>query len=396
MQGEEARARAAAHAAQVSAEALEMERVGVWLFKDRGTRLVCATQYTRSTRTHSSGQVLLASDYPIYVESLKQLRAIAAEDARSHPLTRELAKTYLEPAEIFSLLDAPIIRQGRVVGVVCHEHTGTPRAFGQKDVDFASSVADMLALFFEQADRLELEAALQEQAEERLEQQKMEALGRMARAVAHDFNNLLATITVTVSLLARSAPPSLKSVVDEVGSMIELGRRLTQQLMTFGKTREESPNATTDLPALVERMAPIVRTGLGKAIGLRLEIVIKHAIVPVDTSQLEQVLLNLCFNARDAIDGAGEITVRVREPQPTDEVAPDHVVLEVRDTGAGMNEVTSARVFEPFFTTKAAGTGLGLATVYGIVQRAGGVVRVTSAVGAGTTMRVALPRVPGS
>jgi signal transduction histidine kinase len=137
----------------------------------------------------------------------------------------------------------------------------------------------------------------------------------------------------------------------------------------------------------------VLRAGAGKSIGISAEIMIKDARVKIDPSQLEQILLNLCLNARDAIEGNGLIVVVLRDALDTDDdVAPDHVVLEVRDTGRGMNESTSSRIFEPFFTTKPEGTGLGLATVYGIVQRAGGVVRVESKPGAGTTLRVSLPR----
>jgi signal transduction histidine kinase len=392
VQGDEARAKAAEHATEVSAEALQMERVGVWLF--RGARLVCISQYTRTTGTHEAGAVLPSRTYPTYVEALREHRIIAAEDARTDPATSELTASYLEPFGITSMLDAPIIRNGRVIGVVCHEHVGPQRKFSQKDLDFASSVADIITLIFEQADRLELEAALQAQTEQRLEAQKMEALGRMARAVAHDFNNLLATVSITVTLLARSTPPSLKSTIDEVGSMIEIGRRLTQQLLTFGKAREDQPSGPIDVGATIQSMLPMLRTGAGKSIGISAEVIAKDARVAIDPSLLEQILLNLCLNARDAIDGNGLIAILLRDALETDDFAPDHVVLEVRDTGRGMSEATSARIFEPFFTTKPEGTGLGLATVYGIVQRAGGQVRVDSQPGAGTTMRVSLPRAP--
>jgi len=390
VQGDEARSKAAEHATEVSAEALHIERVGVWLFK--GARLVCISQYIRSSGKHEAGAVLPSRTFPTYVAALHERRIIAAENAREHPATRELKTSYLEPLGITSMLDAPIIRNGRVIGVVCHEHVGEPRKFGQKDLDFASSVADMITLIFEQADRLELEAALQAQTEQRLEHEKMEALGRMARAVAHDFNNTLATVSMTIALLARSMPPSLKPTIDEVTSMIEVGRRLTQQLLTFGKAKDDKPSGPIDVGATIERLLPMLRTAAGKSIGLSLDVLTPGARAPIDASHLEQIVLNLCLNARDAIDGNGLIAVVVRDALESDEIAPDHLVVEVRDTGRGMNEATSTRIFEPFFTTKSEGTGLGLATVYGIVQRAGGVVRVESQPGAGTIMRVSLPR----
>ena len=174
--------------------------------------------------------------------------------------------------------------------------------------------------------------------------------------------------------------------------MIELGRRLTQQLLTFGKASEGSVETKVDLHELIERMLPVLRAALGRGVELVIESSAHRPHVQADPSQLEQVLLNLCLNARDAIDHMGRVTVTLRDAREDDDVAPDHLVLEVRDTGAGMNEATCARIFEPFFTTKSTGTGLGLATVYGIVSRAGGLVRATSTPGQGTTMFVALPR----
>jgi signal transduction histidine kinase len=280
--------------------------------------------------------------------------------------------------------------------VVCHEHVGPARKWTDRELEFASSVADMVALVFEQADRLELEAALQHQTEQRLEHQKVEALGRMACAVAHDFNNVLATIQLSLSLLADADDASTQKLMEEMCSMIEVGRRLTQQLLTFGRSGDDAPAAAAiDLRQVIARMEPMLRTAVSRSVALELQLSTQDARVVAVESQLEQVVLNLCLNARDAMQGrGGTITVRLREPCDADDVAPDCVVLEVCDTGVGMNEAVSARIFEPFFTTKQAGTGLGLAAVHGIVRRAGGVVRVQSKPGNGTTMLVALPRAP--
>lgn len=392
LENDQSRAQGAQHATQVSAEALQVERVGVWLLRDHGARLSCVSQYVRSSGKHGGGQELFAKRYPTYVRALQERRAVVADDAQAHEYTCELKDSYLMPNGITSMLDAPIIHRGRVVGVVCHEHVGPRRVWTQKDIDFASSVADMLALIFEQADRLELEAALQQRTELRLEQQKMEALGRVARAVAHDFNNVLATISLTVEVMAQKADPALRNYASEALTMIGVGRRLTQQLLSFGTKQDGSSVGLIDLREILARIAPMVRTAIGESIGLDVQVQTEDARVVIDPSQLEQVLLNLCLNARDAIRGPGEIRVVLRDPITEDDVAPDQVVLEVKDNGTGMTEAVSTHVFEPFFTTKEKGTGLGLATVYGIVRRAGGLVQVLSAPGEGTTMFVALPR----
>ena len=395
LEGEQARSRAAAHATQVSADALDVDRVGLWLFRNHDQRLVCVCQYDRKARTHSAGQELAVADYPTYMHALREHRVIAAEDAQEHPITRELTTDYLKPHAIASLLDAPIIRDGRVLGVVCHEHVGTPRVWGERDLDFASAVADMVTLIFEQADRLELEAALQEQAEQRQESQKMEALGRMACGVAHDFNNVLGVISVSLGAFGRveAEHPELQGLTSRVDEMVKLGQRLTHQLLAFGREHKEFGNESTDFVALLERMDGLLTTAVGSRIRLQLEnALVGGHYVDVEASQLEQLVLNLVLNARDAIQDTGRVVLLLRESRPEDEVAPDSIVFEVRDNGAGMDATTCARMFEPYFTTKPRGAGLGLATVYGIARRAGGRARAISEPGYGTTVLVALPR----
>jgi signal transduction histidine kinase len=139
-------------------------------------------------------------------------------------------------------------------------------------------------------------------------------------------------------------------------------------------------------------MTGLLQSAVGSRIRLVLDTRVSGARVAVEASQLEQLILNLVLNARDAIPESGRIVVMLREAGAEDEVAPDSLVLEVRDDGSGMDASTCARMFEPYFTTKTTGTGLGLATVYGIVRRAGGAVRATSEPGRGTTVLVALPR----
>jgi two-component system, cell cycle sensor histidine kinase and response regulator CckA len=394
VEGEQARSRAAAHATQVSAEALGVQRVGLWLFRERHQKLLCVCQYDRESREHASGQTLLVSRYPVYMASLLERRVIAAENAREHPMTRELADGYLAQHGIGALLDAPVIRDGKVIGVVCHEHVGATRHWTPRELEFASAVADMVTSIFEQSERLELEAALQDQAEQRQESQKMEALGRMACAVAHDFNNVLSVIGLWSSRRARAAPgePDLATMGQRVEEAVNMGQRLTQQLLAFGRARSENAKASADLGQVLTRMRELLASAVGGHIELNLRLTAREARVAADASQLEQVVLNLVLNARDAIAEQGRVDVLLRDPEDGEEVAPDSLVLEVSDDGKGMDEPTRARIFEPFFTTKRVGSGLGLATVYGIVRRAGGSVSVISAPGTGTRMLVALPR----
>lgn len=233
------------------------------------------------------------------------------------------------------------------------------------------------------------------QSAQSLEQQKMEALGRIANAVAHDFNNLLATIQLTMSLLAKTAPAALRSHVDEVGTMIELGRRLTQQIMIFGRERTTTPNVEVDLRSLLDRMTPMIRAALGRAIRFDVEVPASDPVVVGDPPQLEAAVLSLALHARDTIRRDGEIIVTVRDACEHDEVGPSQLVLEMHDTGEGLDDDERDHLFEHCFAPKREGHasfGVGLASVYDMVQRAGGTIRAQSAKGAGTTITVALPR----
>jgi signal transduction histidine kinase len=391
IEGGKTRANAASCAVQISARALAVERVGVWLLVDGGSALECVDQFTLSTGEHTSGARIEAARYPAYFAAMEQRRAIVAHDARVDPITRELTESYLDPLGITSILDAPIIREGRVVGVVCHEHTGPQRVWTQTDMAFSSSVADMMTIIFEQVDRLDCEAEARLASELRSDHLKMEALGRLAGSVAHDFNNVLTVIGLLARDLAANADPVVAKRAADIVENVAVSARLARQLLIFGR---EGPSQITRvrLDELVARIEPILLAAAGSGVRFTVSVTARDPEISADPSLIEQILLNLCLNARDAVAGEGRIEVRVREPGPGDEVDADHVILEVADDGAGMDDATQSRIFEPYFTTKPQGTGLGLATVYGIIRRLGGLVHVASQIGKGTTFTVALPR----
>ncbi|HLT36886.1 MAG TPA: ATP-binding protein, partial [Enhygromyxa sp.] len=255
-----------------------------------------------------------------------------------------------------------------------------------------------------QAERLQLEAQLRQS-------QKMEAIGQLAGGVAHDFNNLLTTIIGSTDVLGtrmridgRASPETrLASGADEVRVIREAAERgasLTRQLLAFSRRQMLQPELV-DLNSLVERSGSILERLLGAEYQLRLELGGRLGPVRVDPGQLEQVILNLVINARDAMKPGGQVWLSTRvetltEPRPAQPqpIKPgDWVVLAVRDTGSGMDRRTIAHIFEPFFTTKGVGegTGLGLSTVLGIVQQSDGYVTVDSAVDVGTTFEIWLP-----
>ena len=235
--------------------------------------------------------------------------------------------------------------------------------------------------------------------------QKMEAVGLLAGGVAHDFNNLLTAIKGFASLLQMTIPASDESheFVDEIGKAADRAAALTAQLLAFSRRQLLRPERI-DLNARVrdvERMLGLLVSEGGE---LRLELDPALGLVHADPGQVEQLILNLAVNARDAIAsrGGGRITIATSNATLHDEfagwrVAPapgQYVRLDVSDNGVGMDPATQARIFDPFFTTKAPGlgTGLGLATVYGIVKQSNGYVWVQSSPGEGSTFTVYLPR----
>lgn len=246
----------------------------------------------------------------------------------------------------------------------------------------------------DQSRRVELErerALLQERLDLA---QKMEAVGQLAGGVAHDFNNLLAAIRNAVQLAIDELPED-STARGDLGVALQTAERaagLTRQLLAFSRQQPRQVSVV-DLGALVRDLLPLLRTSLGRNVALRLSVEGEGACVLADRSQLEQVVLNLVLNARDAMPDGGEVAVAIW----VDELR-QQVMLQVADTGTGMDDVTRQRIFEPFFTTKpmGSGTGLGLSVVYGVVTHAGGSVQVDSELGKGSTMRVALPLVRGS
>ena len=232
--------------------------------------------------------------------------------------------------------------------------------------------------------------------------QKMEAVGQLAGGVAHDFNNLLTAISFSVEFLRAEVPPDhvLRADIDQIGEAAERAATLTSQLLAFGRRQMLQPRPVNlnDSVASVMRMLPrLIRAD----IKLRSSSDEREAWTVVDPGQVEQVIVNLILNARDALPDGGEILVATHVVALTTEVvhphgvihAGDYAVVSVSDNGSGMDEATLTRLFEPFFTTKerGKGTGLGLASVHGIVEQSGGSVVVSSMEGKGTTFAVYFP-----
>ena len=234
--------------------------------------------------------------------------------------------------------------------------------------------------------------------------QKMEAVGRLAAGVAHDFNNLLTAILGTTDLMMEDLPadhPNREGLLDIRGAA-ERAAVLTRQLLTFSRQQVVSPRVLR-LNEIITDLVKLLRRLLGEDVTIATALAPDCGHVKADPGQLEQVLVNLSVNARDAMPNGGRLMLETRNVDldaayPTERVtipAGRYVMLAVTDTGTGMDANTKARIFEPFFTTKPVGkgTGLGLATVYGVVQQSGGYIWLYSELGHGTSFKIYLPRV---
>jgi two-component system cell cycle sensor histidine kinase/response regulator CckA len=251
-----------------------------------------------------------------------------------------------------------------------------------------------LLVFRDMTERNELESRLRQAV-------KMEAVGRLAGGIAHDFNNLLTAILGSCELLGlelRSMPTAAEDLDEIRGAAMRAGA-LTRQLLAFSRRQVLSPKVL-NLSSEVESLRRILSRLIGEDIDLTTRLDPDIGQIQADPSQLEQILLNLVINSRDAMPEGGTLVIETANTEPPDEWKnpPDRcVMLLVRDSGHGMDESVRAHIFEPFFTTKeiGKGTGLGLATVYGIVKQSGGFVTVETAPRQGATFRIFFPRVEG-
>ncbi|MGP0093480.1 MAG: response regulator [Xanthobacteraceae bacterium] len=231
--------------------------------------------------------------------------------------------------------------------------------------------------------------------------QKLEALGQFTGGIAHDFNNMLTAVLGNLELARRRLAdhPVLKHI-ERAQQAAQRGAKLTGQLLAFARKQHMTPRAA-DVNPVIEATQELIRTTLGGTIEMRMRLRPQLWPALIDPTQIEMALVNLALNARDAMPDGGTLTIETanlparddRLPQGHD--AADHVMIEVRDTGAGMSEAVRNRVLEPFFTTKppGQGTGLGLSQVHGVVTQLGGALTIDSTPGEGTTVRMLLPRV---
>ena len=299
------------------------------------------------------------------------------------------------------MIVVPLKRYGGApIGVieVLNKATGQ---IDRDDLDLLVVIASIAAAAIERTNNAEV---LRQKDLQLQHSQKMEAMGRLAGGVAHDFNNLLTVIRGFTELIVATLDPAAASrrYADELMKAANQASGLTNQLLVFSR-KQVLESRLINLNDLVSNSETILRRLIGNDVALFTNLDSHLGLVKANPGQIEQVIMNLCVNARDAMPQGGSLTVKTAMSELDDSrsrEAPDlhpgrYVLLSVSDTGSGMDQATQAKLFEPFFTTKAPGkgTGLGLSIVYGIVKQSNGHVTVTSEVGHGTTFTIYLPQV---
>jgi signal transduction histidine kinase len=384
---------------RLAADTISVERVGIWLFVHERTALHCAALYERSRGEFSAGTTLQVADFPAYFESVASRKTIPAESAADDPRTRDLLETYLQPLGIAAMLDASILLDDEVAGVVCHEHVGGPREWTTEERDFAGSVADIVALKLQGARLEEAQRLRQLGVAQQAAFRQRDSLAQLAAGVAHDFRNLLTIVLGNAEEIRLEAAeqPAIVALASTVLEAARRGSALSAQLMELAHNQAGHPRVLDVVEALT-RALPLLQ----QAAGARHRVEFSHdeniGRVFIDAAQLDRVVLNLVVNARDAMPEGGTIRMRLgEEPATAPALNRRMVMIEVRDTGRGMDPAVLSRIFDPFFTTKSreGSSGLGLAVVKHVVELAGGHVAVESVPGTGATFRVFLPRVAG-
>jgi signal transduction histidine kinase/PAS domain-containing protein len=402
-------------AAEILGTTLNVSRAGYGTIDPRNETIHIERDWNAPGIKSLAG-VLHFRDYGSYIDNLRRGETVAIANVYHDPRTAAGAEA-LKAISAQSFVNMPVTEQGGFVALFYLNHAEA-RPWSADDLELMRDFAERTRTAIERR-RAEQElrllaSSLEQQVEARTaelreseaslrQSQKMEAVGQLTGGVAHDFNNLLQVISGNLQLLGRDIVGNAKAQrrVDNASAAVERGAKLASQLLAFGRRQALEPKVI-NIGRLVTGMDEMLRRSLGEAV--EIETVVSGGLwnTLIDPTQVENALLNLAINARDAMRDSGKLTIEVGNAYLDDTYARTHddvtpgqyVVLAVTDTGTGMPPDVLARVFEPFFSTKPEGhgTGLGLSMVYGFVKQSRGHVKIYSEVGQGTTIKLYLPR----
>jgi PAS domain S-box-containing protein len=377
----------------------------VWFYRDITLRKQHEAALTKlSEQRHQF--LFEASPLPIWVFEPSSLAFLAVNEAMVKLLGYTRAELLaMKLSDVKPASDIPIVQIAmidRSPGIVTRVGVKPYRCRDGKvvELDITSHSVVMGGRLVQLA--IATDVTEQRRMEERLRQsQKLDAIGRLAGGVAHDFNNILAAILSNAECAREEVDnASIAAMLREIELAAERGASLTRQLLTFSR-KQQRQSRVLDVNGKVNNIERLLRRVLGEHIEVILSLAPDLGAIHADASQIEQVVMNLMINARDAMPDGGRVIVETMNVELDELTASTHqlrpgsyIMLSVTDTGSGMDAETRARIFEPFFTTKdvGKGTGLGLATVFGIVQQSEGAISVYSEVGRGSAFKIYLPR----
>jgi signal transduction histidine kinase len=337
--------------------------------------------------------------YPWSTGLIRQGRVYHVTDVDALPPEARNERVDMLERGVRSILGIPIMSGGRFVGFLGFENFEREINWPEETIMLLRMVGE---IFYSALRRRRAIAALRQSQNELLQSQKMEAVGTLAGGIAHDFNNHLAVMLGNARFLRQevAVSPEVQAAIEDIERAADHCAQLTRSLLTFSR-RSPVQIVPVEVTDLIDGVVGLVRPLLPSNVAFVTCLMPDLGTCAVDRIQIQQVLVNLLVNARDALPDGGRIRLEARRRRLSDSEAEiegldasrEHIVVSVADDGEGMNESTLVRIFEPFFTTKGIGhgTGLGLAMAYGIVQQSGGAIDVESRLGEGSTFRVFLP-----
>ena len=381
-----------------AANALEVERVSVWLFNSNRTKLQCINLYERNKQRHSASLERNLADYPIYFRALASARTITVTDTRTDPRVQELWNELLKPKNIVSLINTDLWVGGEVVGTVLYEQVDIPRRWELSEENFVSSIAEFVALTLEVCDRKRAESALREakEAAEVANRAKSTFLGNISHELRTPLNSILG---ITEALQDEVYGPVSEEQRQSLTMLESSGKNLLELInQILDLTRTESSKielqlAATSIQGICDfSLSSVKHLAFQKNIRLRAEVPEELELIQVDERRICQVFINLLTNAIKFTKEGGEVWIEV-QPTSTNE----YIFFSVVDTGIGMLSDDLFKLFQPFVqvenasTNRSPGTGLGLVMVQKIVELHGGTVHAESQLGKGSRFTVKLP-----